>query len=191
MGIKRRISSFFGKTYLKIKNVKIGSNPIFYGFPCVRIAKGGNIIIGDNVVLCSNSTGNPLCVNHPVCLSVIYPEGEIIIGNNTGISGASICAAKSVKIGDNCLIGANVTISDFDFHSLNPVGRRYNTSKEAIGCKPVVIEDNVWLGLNVIVLKGVTIGKNSVIAAGSIVTKSIPSNCVAAGNPARIIKKLI
>jgi len=190
VGIKRKIISEIGKAYLKIKGVEIGKTVALYGFPRVNRAKGGKIIIGNNVALCSTCEGNPLGVNHRVILSVIYPESEIIIGDDTGISGTTICAAKSVKIGRNCLIGANVTIPDYDFHSVIPEGRRYNTNIEEIGCASVVVEDNVWLGMNVIILKGVVVGQNSVVAAGSVVTKSIPSNCIAGGNPAKVLKMI-
>lgn len=190
MGIKRKIFSLFIKKYLNFKNIEIGSNPVFYGMPHLNIARGGKVVIGDNVVLCSTSAGNPLGVNHRIVLSVVFPDAKIIVGNNTGISGAAICAAKSVSIGNDCLLGANITITDYDFHSVKPNGRRYNTNFNDIGCKPVVIEDNVWLGMNTTVLKGVTIGENSIIAAGSVVTKSVPSDCIAGGNPARVIKKL-
>ena len=190
MGIKRKIISQFGKIYLEMKGVKTGSAVVMYGLPRVNIVNGARIIIGNNVALCSTSDGNPLGVNHRVILSAIRSDSEIIIGSDTGISGTTIAAAKSVKIGSNCLIGANVTITDYDFHSVKPEGRRYNTNTEDIGCSSVVIEDNVWLGMNVIVLKGVRIGQNSIIAAGSIVTKSIPSNCIAGGNPAKILKEV-
>ena len=190
MGIKRKIISEIGKTYLKIKGVKIGKNVTLYGFPRVNLTNGGKITIGNNVALCSTCEGNPLGVNHRVILSAIYTESEIVIGNDTGMSGTTICAAKSVQIGSNCLIGANVTITDCDLHSVNPEGRRYNTNVEEIGCASVVVEDNVWLGINVIVLKGVVVGKNSVVAAGSVVTKSIPPNCIAGGNPARVLKRI-
>jgi len=190
VGIKRKIISKIGEIYLKIKGVETGRAVVMYGLPRVNLVNGARIIIGNNVALCSTSDGNPLGVNHRVILSAIRSESEIIIGDDTGISGTTIAAAKSVKIGSNCLIGANVTITDYDFHSVKPEGRRYNTNAKDIGCSSVIIEDNVWLGMNAVVLKGVVIGQNSIVAAGSVVTKSIPSNCIAGGNPAMILKKL-
>jgi len=112
-------------------------------------------------------------------------DAEIIIGDYCLISpGVRISAAKSIRIGDNCMFAANVTISDSDWHGI------YNRIRPFRCTKPVVIENNVWLGERVIVTKGVTIGENSVVGAGSVVTKSIPANSVAAGNPARIIKTI-
>ena len=112
-------------------------------------------------------------------------DAEIVIGDYCLISpGVRISAAQSIRIGDNCMLAANVTISDSDWHGI------YNRIRPFRCTKPVVIENNVWLGERVIVNKGVTIGENSVIGAGAVVTKSIPANSVAAGNPARIIKTI-
>lgn len=112
-------------------------------------------------------------------------QGEIHIGDYVLISpGVRISAAQSIRIGDNCMLAANVYISDSDWHGL------YNRIRPFRCTKPVVIENNVWLGERAIVNKGVTIGENSVIGAGAVVTKDIPPNSVAAGNPARIIKSL-
>ncbi len=192
--IKRTLYSLFQKSKLIFKNIKFGKHTIFYGAPIIDTVSNNfshpSIIIGNNVVLCSSNSGNPIGINHPIILKTLTMESQINIGNNSGLSGTSICSAKSITIGKNCLIGANVTITDYDFHAISPVNRRYNTNKNDIGCAPVVIEDNVWLGMNVIVLKGVTIGRNSIIAAGSVVTKSISRNSIAGGNPARIIRPI-
>lgn len=96
----------------------------------------------------------------------------------------SIVANQQISIGDRCAIGDLASIYDCDFHEINPATRYHSTGLT----KPVIIGNNVWLGSRVIVLKGVTIGDNSVIAAGSVVTKPIPANCIAAGNPARVIR---
>lgn len=95
-----------------------------------------------------------------------------------------------IRIGDMCLIGANVTIADTDFHAISPSGRRYNNDPRAISCSPVLIGDNVFLGTGTIVLKGVRIGDNSIIGAGSVVTADIPPNSIAAGNPARVLREI-
>lgn len=162
----------------------------FLGMPIISLARDSCIEIGDNCVLCSVSEYTALGVNHPVVLRTLQTGAHIRIAADTGISGASICAAISVEIGAHCLLGANVTIADTDFHALASENRRYNTNPVDIACAPVVIEDNVFLGASVIVLKGVTIGRNSVIGAGSVVTRSIPADCIAVGNPARVICQL-
>lgn len=111
-------------------------------------------------------------------------KGSITIGNYSMICpGVRIGSADEIRIGDGCMFADGVYVSDADWHGI------YN--RIAIGkTSPVSIEDNVWIGDSVIVCKGVTIGQNSIIGAGSVVAKSIPSNCIAAGNPAKIIKRL-
>lgn len=114
-------------------------------------------------------------------ISTISRKAKITIGNNCGFSGTVIGAALKITFGDNVRCGANTMITDSDWHSDDS-----RTGKDA----PVIIDDNVWLGYGVKVLKGVHIGKNSVIGAGSIVTKDIPANVIAAGNPCRVIKQI-
>lgn len=115
-------------------------------------------------------------------------ESKIVIGNNVYFNNNFVVIAEeSISIGNNVLIGTNVELYDSDFHNIDPQLR--------FGCKthhvaPIRIEDNVWLGSNVKILKGVTIGENSVISNGAVVTKNIPANVVAGGIPARIIKKV-
>lgn len=94
----------------------------------------------------------------------------------------------SVTIGNNVKIGACVLITDTDAHPLDYLARR--TSNEGTKSAPIIIEDDVWVEAHSIILKGVTIGARSIIGAGSVVTKSIPADCVAAGNPCKVIKKL-
>ncbi|MCX6924177.1 MAG: acyltransferase [Verrucomicrobia bacterium] len=101
------------------------------------------------------------------------------------MSGTTVAAAQSITIGNEVLCGANVTITDTDWHGIRPDERR-----KAGQSAPVVIEKNAWLGLNVVVLKGVTIGENSIISAGSVVNKSIPPNVIAGGMPAAPIRPL-
>lgn len=176
---------------LRRMGVRIGSDAVFYGDPIVSMEKGrGEITIGSKCVLCSVSEFTALGVNHPVVLRTLRPGAVIRIGDDTGMSGATICAAVSVVVGSNVLLGANVTIVDTDFHTIKSRGRRHNDNPDEISSAPVIIDDNVFIGMNTLVLKGARIGKNSVIGAGSIVVGEIPANVIAAGNPARVIKTL-
>jgi acetyltransferase-like isoleucine patch superfamily enzyme len=95
-----------------------------------------------------------------------------------------------IEIGPDCLLGANVTIVDSDFHPLDPARRHDPPVSDAIGVAPVRIGENVFIGTNAIVLKGVTVGANSVVGAGSVVTTDIPANVIAAGNPCRVLRPL-
>jgi len=190
MGLGRNVMSWWGRLLLKARGVETGTGLVLYGVPLVVHAPGSRIVLGSRVALCSSSRHNPVGVNHPVILRTNRPGAVIEIGSDTGLSGATISAARLVRIGRECLIGSNVVITDCDFHAVAPHHRRHTTDEAAIGCAPVVIGDNVWLGMNVTVLKGVTIGDNTVVAAGSVVVRPLPANCVAGGNPARVLRLL-
>ncbi len=125
--------------------------------------------------------------------------GSAVVGDFTLLNGALVMADERIEIGSHCLISWNVGIADSDFHPLEPAQRLIDAQAVApfykdrpprpkLETRPVKICDNVWIGMNAIVLKGVTIGENSVVAAGAVVTKSVPANCVVAGNPAVVVK---
>jgi acetyltransferase-like isoleucine patch superfamily enzyme len=175
---------------IKRLGVNAASSVRFHGMPIISLVYESKIEIGENSVICSNPTMTALGVNQPVVLRTLRPGAAIIIGNNTGISGGAICAATHVEIGNDCLLGANVTIVDTDFHALNPIGRRTNNNPLEIGAEPIIVEDNVFIGTGSIVLKGVRVGKNSVIGAGSVVTKDVPPDSIVAGNPAKLMRRL-
>lgn len=148
---------------------------------------GGQIKIGDNFYFSSGDGVNPIASN---LQGAIFLENgaSLKIGNNVGMSSTRMWVHDSVTIGDNVKVGACVLITDTDAHPMNYEVRR--TSNEGTKSAPIVIEDDVWVGAHSIILKGVTIGARSIIGAGSVVTKSIPADCVAAGNPCKVIKTL-
>ena len=146
----------------------------------------GTIRLGTDITIVNDSKYNRAGINHPTQL-VAGAGAMLKIGNHVGISGASIFCVESISIGDHVLIGANSRIYDTDFHPLDYLARR---NSELAATAPVVIEDDVWLAANVTVLKGVTIGARSVIAAGSVVTRDIPPDTLAAGSPAKPIRDL-
>lgn len=161
--------------------VRLGKNSRFQGLSYFRKLPGSVIVIGDDCVFLSNHASNLIGIYSPCMFSTISRHSKIIIGNRCGFSGTVIGSAIEVRLGNDVRCGANTMITDSDWHSDD-----IRTGKDA----PVVIEDNVWLGYGVRVLKGVRIGRNSVIGAGSIVTKDIPANVVAAGNPCKVIKQI-
>jgi len=148
---------------------------------------GGKISIGDNFYFSSGDGVNPIASN---LQGSIYVEqgASLNIGNNVGMSSTRMWIHDSVTIGDNVKIGACVLITDTDAHPMDYKVRR--ASNEETKSAPIVIEDDVWVGAHSIILKGVTIGARSIIGAGSVVTRSIPADCVAAGNPCKVIKTI-
>lgn len=175
---------------MKAHGVELNGRVRFFGMPIVSVAPGSHMRIEANVVLCSSSEMTPLGVARPVILRTLGLGARVRIGQDSGLSGVTICAAQSVNIGKECLIGADVLICDTDFHALAPEKRRFNNQAESIRASAVSIEDNVFIGARSVVLKGVTIGCNSVIGAGSLVVSDIPPNVLAAGNPAKVIRRL-
>lgn len=179
-----------GRVMLQALGVEGASQAKYYGMPIVTMVPGSRIALGPRVVLCSHPRFTTLGVARPVVMRTLRPGARIVVGADVGISGGVICAASSIEIGNQCLLGADVQIVDTDFHPLSAANRRFERADDKIACAPVVIGDNVFLGAGVRVLKGVTIGRNSVVGAGSIVAQSIPPDVVAAGAPARVLGPL-
>jgi len=134
------------------------------------------------------------------CSFSVGESGHCTIGDFTLLNGALIMAEDRINIGSHCLVSWNVGIADSDFHPLEPAQRlidaqalapffKNRPSRPRLKTAPVNIGNNVWIGMNAVILKGVTIGDNSVVAAGSVVTKSVAPNTVVAGNPAVVVKQ--
>ncbi|MFA7316524.1 MAG: acyltransferase [Sulfuricella sp.] len=176
-----------GRAYLVAAGVYFGRGVKLFGLPIVSVHPKSKIVVGDNLTLRSISRGNAIGVNHPVILRTLAAGAVLQLGNRIGMSGGAICAQQSIVIGDDVLIGANVVIADNDFHPLSYESRK--NGNDDIVAKSIVIERGVWIGADVYICKGVTIGEKSVIGAKSVVTKSIPSNCIAAGIPAKVVSE--
>lgn len=157
------------------------------GIPIIDTRNGGFISLQENILLNSRNTGYHMNLHSPVKLLADKPGAFIKIGKNTRIHGSCIHAQGIIMIGKNCLIGGNCQIIDASGHSLSfdDVDNRINTTGTV---KSIKIDDSVWIGANSIILPGAHIGRGSVIGAGSIVTGTIPSMALAAGNPAKVIR---
>lgn len=186
--LKWIVLTVLSNLYLKLCGVYIGKSVQILGWVTLYHARGEGVHIGDRVVMASDCDANPLNSNACVKLALLSSDAMILIGDDSGVSSCIIAARNSVKIGRRVLIGAGVTIMDTDFHLIEPHDRRYNKQRKEIPTSPVNIGDDVWLGAGSTILKGVTIGDGTVIAAGAIVTSDIPSGVIAGGIPAKVIK---
>ena len=185
----KTISTLLTYCNCKIRKIGIGNGCEFYGVPTLHRVFLAEIKIGKKCRFRSDTTSNLVGINRKCIIATMRENAKITIGNNSGFSGTVVTAAKNIKIGNNVLCGANTLITDFDWHQVDPYKRLHEIGNSE--SRPINIKDNVWLGVNVIVLKGVTIGENSVIGANSVVIKNIPPNVIAAGNPCNIIKTLL
>lgn len=151
--------------------------------------RNGLLKIGKDFKCNNTIKSNTIGVFQPCIFNISFPKSKIIIGDNVGISGSSICACESVIIGNNVLIGSGCLITDTDSHPVDWNDRRENNNDKK-GISPVKICDDVFIGARSIILKGVTIGERSVVGAGSVVSKDVPPDCIVAGNPAKVVRFL-
>ena len=186
---------FFNRVYFRRKGIQFGKNMQVYNKVYVT-GRRGQITIGDDFHFTSGDGINPICRNIRGCIHTNSSSSVISIGSNVGMSSTCIRIKEKLTIGNHVNIGGNCVIMDTDVHQLDYMVRRGEATEQEgkpetmVQSKPVTIEDDVWIGANCIIMKGVTIGARSVIGAGSVVTKSIPADCIAAGNPCKVIRKI-
>lgn len=183
------MNSNWFKILMKVTKVRYGKKLLLKGIPVIFNKSGAELIIGDNVTINSSFLSNLVGLYQRTIIVTRTADARIRIGSNVGISGATIYARKSIQIGNNTLIGGNTKIIDNDFHPVDPNVRSI-TPNDHIGVRPIEIGQNVFIGCNCLILKGAKIGDNAVIGAGSVVSGEIPANCVAAGNPVKVIRYL-
>lgn len=170
---------------LKRKRVDYGKNLKISGR--ISIHGKGKITLVDNITIMSSVNSNSTS-GFNKCHLTSYQNAEIIIGNNVGMSNVNISSSNKIVIEDNVLLGSGVKIWDTDFHSIS-YDKRIHSDLE-IKTSPVYILEGAFIGACSIILKGVTIGKHSIIGAGSVVTHNVPDNEIWAGNPAKFIRKI-
>ncbi len=161
-----------------------------FEWPFVNVQIFGGCDLGRDLTMNNRFFSNPIG-RFSRCSIVVGPKGNLIVGRNVGMSSCSIVCHEKIVIGNNVNLGGNVVIYDTDFHSLNAADRMdVKVDQQNTQRKQVVLYDGVFVGAHVTILKGVTIGENSIIGAGSVVTKDVPPNEVWAGNPAKFVRKL-
>lgn len=174
----RAISAFW-VTWYKLrfgKRVTFGRNFVTNGR---MVFKGsGRVIFSDDI--------NAWCHAEKNVFITYTPDSRITIGSGSRLSGAGLMAYTEINVGPRCMIGSAI-IFDSDFHPIDPV-RRHDPDAP-VACAPINISENVWVAGQAAVLKGVTIGENSVVAFRAVVPSDVPPNVVVAGNPAKIVKR--
>jgi acetyltransferase-like isoleucine patch superfamily enzyme len=147
-----------------------------------RSKREPGLVIGDRVRVMTWTTFN------------VEPNGRMSIGDDTQLIGPVFMCAEEIRVGARCVLSYNVTIADCDFHPLDPEGRRQDAianapfgdrnSRPPLITQPVIIEDDVWVGIGAIILKGVRVGRGATIAAGAVVSHDVPAGALVIGNPA-------
>ena len=173
------------RTMAWAKGVKLGSGCTAVGHPYFYRVPNTSITLGRECKLLSSFRSNNVGSMSRCRIATITPWASIVIGDRVGMSATTIAAHQSVTIGDDTMVGAGTVITDSDWHSLSTDVRERHTADGKTA--PVTIGRNVFIGTRCLILKGVTIGDNAVIGAGSVVTQNIPANAIAAGNPCRVL----
>ena len=171
-----------------LRGVKAGGGWRCYGLPIIQRHRHSEITIGRRMNLRSTARSNPLGPNHPVILSTRRAGARLSIGDDFGMTGGSLVCDELISIGDRVWVGANSIIADTDFHPLEPQQRQ--AAPLAAKTAPVSIGDDVFIGMNALILKGVSIGAGAVVGAGSVVRRDVPAGAIVAGNPAQVVGQL-
>jgi acetyltransferase-like isoleucine patch superfamily enzyme len=174
------------RAYAWLWGVEMANTGRFFGLMRLNRHPTATIKLGHRLVFRSAGSSNTGGLNRRCFLSASQ-NAILEIGNDCGFSGTAITAQQRITLGDRVMCGANVTIIDSDRHPLDPIARHRGDEGASA---PIYIGDDVFLGMNVLVLKGVTIGQGAYIAANSVVTHDIPAHAVAAGHPAKVLRML-
>jgi len=193
--LKTKLYIYWNKIFFTFLGIEFGSNMQIPNK--IYISGKGNIKIGDDFRFTSGDNLNPICRNIKGSIHTANNEASVTIGNRVGISSSCIWSNSSIFIGDDVNIGGDCIIMDNDAHPHDYIKRRRSFFKRAgeddisniIPTSPIIIENDVWIGARCIVLKGVHIGPRTIIGAGSVVVKDIPADCVAGGNPCKVLSR--
>ncbi len=183
--LERWLAYPWARLFFAVNGIRWGRRWRLYGAPVIQKHRRSRMCFGDGLQLRSTVRSNPLGPNHPVILATRRAGAILEVGVNFAMTGGSLCAAERIVIGDDVVVGANSILVDTDFHPMKAEGRRHVAeSGETV---PIRIGNDVFIGMNCLILKGVAVGDGAVIGAGSVVTRDVPPRMVAAGNPARVV----
>ena len=182
-----KVQVYWNRLRFSLYNIEYGPHMIIHGHVGLSLSNNAKVKLGKNLYMSNGNHQNPLSGNDEGHIHV-EENATLTIGDYVGISGTRIWCSERITIGNYVKIGGGVTIIDTDAHSLDFVNRRNKIMDQKLKKNsPIIIEDDVFIGMNSLILKGVTLGRGCVIGAGSVVTKSVPANSVACGNPAVVI----
>ena len=185
----RRVAALpWTSAVLSLQGLERGRHARFYGRPIVQRHRGSTIRLGDRATIRSFAASNPIAPERPAFFATRAAGAAIVVGDDFGMTGGTICAQMRVEVGDRVLLGGNVIVTDTDFHPVDAAKRRLSPQEGASA--PVTIGSDVFIGMNALILKGVVIGDGAAVGAGAVVTKDVPPATVVAGNPARVVRKL-
>ena len=190
------MNSNWFKIIMKMTKVEYGKSLLLKGIPVIFNKSGAKLSLGDNCTIKSSFLSNLVGLYSRTIIVTRAPEAEIVIGDNVGISGATIYARKKIMIGDNTCIGGNCKILDNDFHPIGVEQRNkllldvHGGDSDLVPAREIQIGKNCFIGCNSIILKGTVLGDGCVVGAGAVVAGKFEDNCVIAGNPAQVIRKL-
>lgn len=190
------MNSNWFKILMKMTKVEYGKSLLLKGIPIIFNKGEATLKIGNNVTIKSSFLSNLVGLYSRTIIVTRAPKAIIEIGDNVGISGATIYARKGIYIGENTCIGGNCKILDNDFHPINMENRIkllndvHGGDSDLIPSREIYIGKNCFLGCNSIILKGTVLGNGCVVGAGAVVSGEFEDNCVIVGNPAKVIRKL-
>lgn len=184
--IMSRLYTINFRLHLVLNGVEYGKGIRCYNStPKLQINRKGHLFLGSGTTF-NSYTGHSW---NSGCKLLVLKDAILTIGDNAGMNGAMIYCSRKVTIGKNVKIGGSTRISDSNHHSLDYLTRR-DTKKDSqdAASAPIEIGNDVFIGANCYIGKGVTIGDRAIVAAGSVVVKDIPADCIAGGNPCKVIK---
>jgi len=182
----RLLGSGLWKLEAKFRGVQILGPVTFHGRPLLSVAPESDFVMEGDNTLASSTRANPLGNSQPCVLRTLAPGAVLRLKRGVAMSGAVVCAARSIEIGQGTILGSGALIIDNDFHEAEG---EFGWTDARSTARPVRIGRGCFIGARAIVLKGVTIGDRAIVGAGAVVSKDVPAGMLAVGNPAQVVAR--